>query len=266
MTLISIKNNLEIAKMRLVGRLVADVLEMIKDHVIPGVTTEELNNICHKYIVYQQNAQPACLGYQGFPKSICVSINDVVCHGIPNKHDILKNGDIINIDISIIKDGYYGDASKMFIAGKSNKLGKKLCSVAKNSLYLALHTIRPGINLYILGKVIQKYVEKYNFSIVREYCGHGIGKKFHEAPQVLHHAYYENKIVILQPGMTFTVEPMINSGNNKVKCMNDGWTVKTQDNSLSAQYEHTVLVNHQGCEILTRQKGEKIPKILINLK
>jgi len=266
MTLISIKNNLEIIKMRLVGKLVADVLEMIEDYVIPGVTTEELNNICHKYIVYQQNAQPACLGYQGFPKSICVSVNDVVCHGIPNKQDILKDGDIINIDISIIKNGYYGDASKMFIIGKSNKLGKKLCKVAQNSLYLALYTIQPGISLNILGEVIQNYVEKHNFSIVREYCGHGIGSKFHEAPQVLHHNHYKNKIVILKPGMTFTVEPMINSGNNTVKCMNDGWTVKTQDKSLSAQYEHTILVNHQGCEILTLQKGEQISKMLNNLK
>lgn len=265
MTLISIKNNNEINKMRLTGKLVADVLEMIEEHIIPGITTEELNNICHHYIVKKQHAKPACLGYQGFPKSICISINDVVCHGIPNKYDILKNGDIVNIDVSIVKNEYYSDASKMFFVGEITELGKTLCHVAKKSLYLALSIIKPGIYLHQIGNKIQKYVEKYNFSVVKEYCGHGIGKKFHEPPQVLHHTYYKSNNIKLNSGMTFTVEPMINSGNSEVQCMHDGWTVKTKDNSLSAQYEHTILVNNRGCEILTFQKGEKISRILNNM-
>ncbi|AAO26944.1 methionine aminopeptidase [Buchnera aphidicola str. Bp (Baizongia pistaciae)] len=265
MTCIFIKNINEINKMRLVGKLVADVLDMIKEYIVPGITTEELNNICHNYITYKQHAKPACLGYQGFPKSICTSINDIVCHGIPNKNSILKNGDIINIDVAILKDKYYSDASKMFFVGKPTELGKKLCYVAKKSLYLALYTIRPGINLQKLGKVIQNYVKKQNFSIVKEYCGHGIGRSFHEPPQILHHNYYKSNTTILQSGMTFTVEPMINSGSCEVQCTNDGWTVKTKDKSLSAQYEHTILVNEEGCEILTLQKGEQISRILKNL-
>ncbi|XBC39934.1 MAG: type I methionyl aminopeptidase [Buchnera aphidicola (Chaetogeoica yunlongensis)] len=264
MTIISIKNNNEINKMRLSGKLVADVLEMIENYIVPGVTTQKINDICHNYIINKQHAQPACLNYQGFPKSICISKNNIVCHGIPNKNEILQNGDIVNIDIAIVKNQYYSDASKMFFVGKPTLLSQKLCHVAKKSLYLALNKIKSGIYLHNISETIQNYVEKNNFSIVKEYCGHGIGKNFHEPPHILHHTYYKNEKIILKSGMTFTIEPMINVGSSKVTCMNDGWTVKTADNSLSAQYEHTILVNKAGCEILTLQKGENIPKILNN--
>ncbi|XBC39428.1 MAG: type I methionyl aminopeptidase [Buchnera aphidicola (Nurudea shiraii)] len=264
MTNISIKKNYEIEKMRKVGKLVAEVLEMIKNHIKPGISTGELDLICHKYMINHQKSKPACLGYNGFPKSICVSINNVVCHGIPSHNKKLKHGDIVNIDVAIIKNKYYGDASKMFFVGKPTKLGKLLCKVARKSLYLSLKVIKPGILLNEIGKTIQKHVENYHFSIVKEYCGHGIGTKFHEEPQILHYNHHSDKKIVLKPGMTFTVEPMINAGNCEVKCMDDGWTVKTKDASLSAQYEHTILVNEEGCEILTIQKGEKIPKILKN--
>lgn len=264
MTNIPIKNKNEIKKMRIAGKLAAEVLEMIKHHVKPGISTEELNYICHNFIVHQQKAKPACLGYKGFPKSVCISVNDVVCHGIPNKNEILKNGDIVNIDVTIIKEKYFGDTSKMFFVGEPTKIGKRICEIAQKSLYIALHLIKPGVSLNILGYNIQNFVEKNNFSIVREYCGHGIGSNFHEEPQVLHHCYYDNNHIILQPGMIFTVEPMINVGSHEIICMNDGWTIKTKDHSLSAQYEHTILVNKQGCEILTLQKEECIPQLLIN--
>lgn len=264
MTTISIKNEIEIQKMRVVGKLVAEVLEMIEQYIEPNISTGELDSICYDYIINKQQAKPACLGYNGFPKSVCISVNNVVCHGIPNNRDKLNNGDIINIDVAIIKNQYYGDASKMFFVGKPNQLGKLLCKITLESLYLSLYAIKPGVHLNQIGKIIQEHVEKHNFSVVKEYCGHGIGKNFHEDPQILHHNYYDNKKVILQSGMTFTIEPMVNAGNSQVKCMHDGWTVKTQDNSLSAQYEHTILVNEKGCEILTIQKKEKIPKILNN--
>ncbi|XBC40949.1 MAG: type I methionyl aminopeptidase [Buchnera aphidicola (Nurudea yanoniella)] len=264
MTTISIKTNNEIKKMRVVSKLVAEVLEMIKQYIKPGISTGELDAICYNYIINNQESKPACLGYNGFPKSVCISINNVVCHGIPNYKEKLKCGDIVNIDVAIKKDGYYGDASKMFFVGKPTKIGKLLCEVARNSLYLSLHIIKPGVYISKIGQTIQKYVENYNFSIVKEYCGHGIGTKFHEEPQILHHDYYDNKEITLKSGMIFTIEPMINAGSCKVKCMNDGWTIKTQDGSLSAQYEHTVLVNEKGCEILTLQKEEKIERILRN--
>ncbi|XBC38380.1 MAG: type I methionyl aminopeptidase [Buchnera aphidicola (Floraphis choui)] len=264
MSTISIKKQNEIQKMRAVSKLVAEVLEMIEQYIEPDISTGELDSICHNYIINQQQAKPACLGYHGFPKSICISVNNVVCHGIPNYKNKLQCGDIVNIDVAIIKNQYYGDASKMFFVGNPTPLGKLLCEVTRQSLYLSLYEIKPGIYLNKIGKTIQKYVEKHNFSIVREYCGHGIGTKFHEPPQVLHHNYYNSKDIILKSGMTFTIEPMVNSGSCKVKCMNDGWTVQTQDNSLSAQYEHTILVNETGCEVLTIQKEETIPKIFNN--
>ncbi|XBC38915.1 MAG: type I methionyl aminopeptidase [Buchnera aphidicola (Melaphis rhois)] len=264
MTTVSIKNTKEIKKMRVAGKLVAEVLEMIETYIQPDVSTEELNSICHNHIINKQKAKPACLGYNGFPKSICISVNDVVCHGIPNYKNKLKNGDIVNIDVAIIKNKYYSDASKMFFVGQPTPLGKMLCEVAKKSLYSSLYIIKPGIYLNQIGKTIQKYVEKHNFSIVREYCGHGIGTKFHEDPQILHHNYYNSEQIQLRSGMTFTIEPMINAGKCEVKCMNDGWTIKTKDHSLSAQYEHTILVNEKGCEVLTIQKGETIPRILCN--
>lgn len=252
---IFIKNIQEIKKIRFSNRLAVEVLEMIEEYIQPGITTEELNSICHNYIINKQNAIPASLGYLGFPKSICTSVNNVVCHGIPNKHEILKSGDIINIDIAIVKDGYYGDTSKMFFVGKIKKIAKKLCDITKNSLYSAIKIIKPGIRLYNIGLIIQKYVESYNFSVVKQYCGHGIGKYFHEQPQILHYHTNDQGITLI-PGMIFTIEPMINIGNASIFCMSDGWTVKTQDNSLSAQYEHTILVTKKGCEILTLQNGE----------
>ncbi|MCU4136992.1 type I methionyl aminopeptidase [Buchnera aphidicola (Sitobion miscanthi)] len=258
-----IKTESEIAKMRTSGKLAAEVLEMIKEHLRPKISTEDINKICHDYIVYKQKAIPACLGYHGFPKSICISINDVVCHGIPNKNQIFKEGDIVNIDVAVMKNNYHGDVSKMFFIGKTSLLSKRLCQIAQESLYLSLKTVKPGIPLYKVGRIIQNYVEKNNFSVVKEYCGHGIGRDFHEEPHVLHYQNKENNI-ILEKGMIFTIEPMINSGNSQVKCMKDGWTVKTKDHSLSAQYEHTVLVTEYGCEILTWQKDENISRKLVN--
>lgn len=252
---INIKTLEDIKKMRIAGRLAAKTLEMIEQYIYPGISTEELNTICHNYIVNVQNAIPAPLGYRGFPKSICTSINEVVCHGIPNNLHKLKDGDIINIDITIIKQGFHADTSKMFIVGKPTTLGKKLCQITQKSLYLAINIIKPGIRLKKIGQTIQKFVEEQNFSIVREYCGHGIGKIFHESPHVLNYDADDSGI-ILESGMTLTIEPMVNAGNRYVYTEPDGWTVKTQDHSLSAQYEHTILVTKQGYEILTQRSNE----------
>ncbi|MDE5285513.1 MAG: type I methionyl aminopeptidase, partial [Buchnera aphidicola] len=203
------------------------------------------------------------LGYHGFPKSICISINDVVCHGIPSECIVLKEGDIVNVDITVVKNGYHGDTSKMFCVGKVSILAKRLCQITQESLYRALRIIKPGIKIYKIGETIQNYVENENFSVVKEYCGHGIGRNFHELPHILHYKN-ENNNTILSEGMIFTVEPMINAGKSSVKCMKDNWTVKTKDRSLSAQYEHTILVTKNGCDILTWQKNENIEKTLIN--
>ncbi|WMY97597.1 MAG: type I methionyl aminopeptidase [Arsenophonus sp.] len=254
-----IKSKEEIEKMRISGKLAAEVLEMIEPYIKIGISTEEINDICHQYIINEQKAIPACLNYHGFPKSICTSVNDVVCHGIPNKKVILKNKDIINIDVTIIKNGFYGDTSKMFIVGEKTNKTKKICKIAQKSLYLALKIIKPGIKLNAIGETIQKFVENHKYSVVREYCGHGIGKKFHEEPQILHYQSNDNQL-ILKKGMTFTIEPMINAGHHNVFLMKDGWTVKTQDHSLSAQYEHTLGVTKYGCEIFTIRK-EEIPYI-----
>ncbi|QCI23778.1 type I methionyl aminopeptidase [Buchnera aphidicola (Macrosiphoniella sanborni)] len=258
-----IKTESEIKKMRMSGKLAAEVLEMIEKYIQPKINTEDINTICHDYIVNKKKAIPACLGYHGFPKSICISINDVVCHGIPNKKQIFQEGDIVNIDIAIIKNQYYGDTSKMFFIGTPSVLSKRLCQVAQDSLYLSLKSIKPGMPLYKIGEIIENYVKKNNFSVVKEYCGHGIGRNFHEEPHILHYANKENNIT-LKKGMIFTVEPMINAGNPQVTCMKDGWTIKTKDHSLSAQYEHTILVTEYGCDILTWQKNETISPKLIN--
>jgi len=259
-----IKTESEIKKMRKSGKLTAEVLEMIGKYLQPDINTEEINQICHDYIIYEKKATSACLGYHGFPKSICVSINDVVCHGIPNKKQILKEGDIVNIDISIVKNNYYTDASKMFFIGNTSILSKRLCKVARESLYKSLQFIKPGIKLYKIGEIIQNYVESNHFSVVKEYCGHGIGRTFHEKPHVLHYKNKENDI-ILKKGMIFTIEPMINAGKPEVKCMEDGWTIKTKDGSLSAQYEHTILVTDNGCDVLTWQKDEEIKEKIVNI-
>ncbi len=258
---ISIKTPEDIAKMRVVGRLAAEVLEMIESHVKPGVTTGELDRICHHYITHHQQAISACLGYHGFPKSVCISVNEVICHGIPSDDKSLKEGDIVNIDVTVIKNGFHGDTSRMFMVGKPTILGERLCRITQDSLYLAIKMVKPGIRLNSLGKAIQKFVEAAGFSVVREYCGHGIGENFHEAPQVLHYDADDNGIV-LQAGMAFTIEPMVNAGDFRVRTMKDGWTVKTRDRSLSAQYEHTVIVTHNGCEIMTLRSDDTLPRLI----
>lgn len=259
-----IKTPQEIEKMRLAGRLAANVLEMIEPYVKAGTSTGEIDRRCHDYIVDTQRAIPACLGYRGFPKSVCISLNDVVCHGIPSDDKLLKSGDIVNIDVTVIKDGYHGDTSKMFFVGTPSIQAKRLCETTQESLYLALRLVKPGLRLRVLGQEIQKYVEGKNFSVVRDYCGHGIGMLFHEEPQILHYDA-DDRGVVLQKGMTFTIEPMVNVGNCHVRSMRDGWTVKTKDHSLSAQYEHTVAVIEGGCEILTRRQDENIPAVLLNM-
>ncbi|VFP86752.1 Methionine aminopeptidase [Candidatus Erwinia haradaeae] len=257
---IRIKSHEEIHKMREVGRLAAEVLEMIKDHVAPNVNTETLDHLCNDHITKKQHAVSACLGYRGYPKSVCISVNDVVCHGIPSQSEILKNGDIVNIDVTVLKDHYHSDTSAMFIVGQPTLQGEHLCRITQDSLYLAIQLIKPGIRLRTIGAEIQKFIEKQHYSVVREYCGHGIGKGFHEEPQVLHYDADDGGVV-LKEGMVFTIEPMINAGKSGVYTLKDGWTVKTKDSSLSAQYEHTVLVTHNGCEVMTLRKDELIPQI-----
>ena len=252
-----IKSADEIKKMRIAGKLASDVLMMIQNYVKPGISTGELDKICHTYIVNELNAIPAPLNYRGFPKSICTSVNHQICHGIPSDTKKLKNGDIINIDITVIKDGYHGDTSKMFIVGKASTLSSRLCDVTRQSMIEGIKVIKPGCYIGDIGAAIQEYAESNNYSVVREYCGHGIGKKFHENPQILHYGE-KNTGLKLQAGMTFTVEPMINVGSHRTKVLNDGWTVVTQDHELSAQYEHTVLVTDQGFDILTIRPDEDI--------
>jgi methionyl aminopeptidase len=255
MTDIHIKTPEEITKMRVAGRLAAEVLDMIEPYVKPGVSTLEINNICHEYIVNQQKAIPAPLNYRGFPKSICTSVNHVICHGIPNDK-ALKSGDILNIDITVIKDGYHGDTSKMFFVGECGVLARRLIRITQECLYLGIGLVKPGAKLGDIGAIIQKHAESHRYSVVREYCGHGIGAEFHEeALQVLHYGVAGTGIE-LEPGMTFTIEPMINAGKRDIKSLPDGWTVVTKDRSLSAQWEHTVLVTETGVEVLTRRQEE----------
>lgn len=250
-----IKTPEQIEKMRVAGRLAADVLEMIEEHVKVGVTTEELNTICHDYIVNVQNAIPAPLNYHGFPKSICTSVNHVICHGIPSEKKTLKKGDIINVDITVIKDGYHGDTSKMFLLDKASVQAERLCRVAHECLLLGIDLVKPGIRLGDIGAAIQKHAEAQYFSVVREYCGHGIGEGFHEEPQVLHYGKAGTGLV-LQEGMIFTIEPMINAGKRHTKLLADGWTVLTKDRKLSAQWEHMILVTADGHEVLTKRSDE----------
>ena len=251
---VSIKNPEEIEKMRVAGRLAADVLEMIEPHVKAGVTTAEIDRICHEYIVDVQQAVPAPLNYHGFPNSVCTSVNHVVCHGIPSEKR-LKNGDIINIDITVIKDGFHGDTSKMFFIGEPTIQAQRLVKVTYDCMHLGIEMVRPGIHLGDIGHAIQQHAEAHGYSVVREYCGHGIGRVFHEEPQVLHYGTAGTGLV-LEPGMTFTIEPMINVGKRHVKLMKDGWTVVTKDRALSAQWEHTVLVTETGFEVLTKRQEE----------
>jgi methionyl aminopeptidase len=251
---VTIKTPEEVEKMRIAGRLAAEVLRMIRPHVQPGVTTGELDRICHDYIVNVQQAVPAPLNYKGFPRSICTSVNHQVCHGIPGDKK-LKKGDIVNIDITVIKDGYHGDTSKMFYIGEPSIQAKRLVQITHECMLKGIAMVRPGTRLGDIGHAIQQHAETHGFSVVREYCGHGIGREFHEDPQVLHYGQPGTGME-LAPGMTFTIEPMINAGKREVKLLPDNWTVVTRDHSLSAQWEHTVLVTDKGHEVLTLVPGD----------
>lgn len=253
---IHIKTADEIEKMRTAGRLAGEVLQMIRPYVEAGITTGELDRICHDYIVNTQKAIPAPLNYHGFPKSICTSVNHQVCHGIPGDR-VLKNGDILNIDITVIKDGFHGDTSKMFMIGEPNIRAARVSRIAHECMVLGIEQVGPGAMLNDIGEAIQQHAESQHCSVVREYCGHGIGRGFHEEPQVLHYRNPSNPLR-LEAGMTFTIEPMINAGKRHVKVLNDNWTVVTKDHSPSAQWEHTILVTEQGHEILTRCPGDEI--------
>ncbi len=246
---ISIKTSAEIEKMRVAGRLAASVLDMIGDHVHAGVTTDELNTICHEFIVGKLDAIPAPLNYRGFPKSICTSVNNVVCHGIPGPRT-LKKGDIVNIDVTVIKDEFHGDTSRMYFVGKPSIKAARLTRVCYESMMIGIETIKAGTTLGDLGHAVQKHAEASGYSVVREFCGHGIGRNFHEDPHVLHYGKPGTGIELV-PGMTITVEPMVNAGKKETRTLADNWTVVTKDGCLSAQWEHTVLVTQSGHEILT---------------
>lgn len=255
---VTIKTPVEQDKMRIAGRLAADVLDMIGEHVVAGITTDELDTICHRFITEEQDAIPAPLNYRGFPKSICTSVNHVVCHGIPGDRK-LKNGDAVNIDITVIKDGFHGDTSRMFFVGKPSVLADRLAKTCFEGMWRGIEQVRHGARLGDIGNAVQSFVEEQRFSVVREYCGHGIGREFHEDPQVLHYGKPGTGFE-LQAGMTITVEPMVNAGGRHVKLLNDGWTVVTKDHSLSAQWEHTVLVTETGHEVLTLGAADRSNK------
>ena len=252
------KNPAEIAKMRVAGRLAAEVLDFITPHVVPGITTDEIDRLCHDYMVNVQHTVPAPLnyappGYPPYPKSVCTSVNHVVCHGVPGNKK-LKAGDIVNIDVTVIKDGYHGDSSRMFYVGEPSIQARRLCEVTWQALWRGIRAVKPGAQLGDIGHAIQSFVEPLGYSVVREFCGHGIGKRFHEEPQVLHYGRPKTGLK-LEPGMIFTIEPMINAGKAAIKQLGDGWTVVTKDHSLSAQYEHTILVTDTGFEVLTVSDG-----------
>ena len=243
-------------KMRIAGKLASEVLDLIGDYVKPGVSTLELDEICNDYIVNTQETIPANVGYRGFPATTCTSINHVVCHGIPNEKG-LKNGDILNIDVTVIKDGYHGDTSRMFVVGKTSNQAKKLIDVTYQSMCAGIMAVKPGNKLGDIGYEIQKHAENNYYSVVKEYCGHGIGQVYHDEPQILHYGIPDTGLE-LKSGMTFTIEPMVNLGGAGVRLLSDGWTVVTKDHSLSAQWEHTILVTDNGYEVLTLSPGESI--------
>ncbi|MCI0400548.1 MAG: type I methionyl aminopeptidase [Gammaproteobacteria bacterium] len=253
---VPIKTPEEVERMRVAGRLAASVLHMIRPYVRPGITTGELDRICHEYIVKELGAIPAPLNYRGFPKSICTSVNHVVCHGIPG-NKVLKDGDILNIDVTVIKNGYHGDTSKMFPVGTPSIRAKRLVKLSYECMRLGIEMVRPGVRLGDIGHAIEKHAKSNKCSVVREYCGHGIGREFHEEPQVLHYGTPGTGME-LKEAMTFTIEPMINAGKHDVKLLPDNWTVVTKDHSLSAQWEHTVLVSADGYEVLTILPGDEI--------
>jgi methionyl aminopeptidase len=264
---ITIKTPSDIEGMRLACRLAAEVLDFLTPHVVPGVTTNALDKLAHDYIVDVQGAIPAPLnyappGYTPYPKSICTSINQQVCHGIPSERE-LKSGDIVNLDITVIKHGWHGDTSRMFIVGEGSIAAKRLCSLTYDSMWRGIAKVKPGIKLGDIGHAIQTFVENQGLSVVREFCGHGIGRKFHEEPQVLHYGR-PGTLEMLVPGMCFTIEPMVNAGRRDIKEAGDGWTIVTKDRSLSAQWEHTVLVTETGYEVLTLSAGSPPPPPFIN--
>ncbi len=255
---IEIKTAQDIEKMRIAGRLAAEVLDFITPHVKAGVTTGRLDKLCHDYMVDVQGTIPAPLdyappGHRPYPKSICTSVNHQVSHGVPGDK-VLKHGDIVNIDITVIKDGYHGDTSRMFTAGEPSIQARRLCDVTYECLWKGIAQVRPGANLGDIGHAVQRHAESHGFSVVREFCGHGIGRRFHEEPQVLHYGR-PGQGIALQAGMIFTIEPMINAGRRDIRSLADGWTIVTADHSLSAQWEHTILVTPEGFEVLTLSAG-----------
>jgi methionyl aminopeptidase len=259
---VSVKTPDEVEKMRVAGRLGAEVLDFITPYVKPGVTTEALDRLCHDYMIRVQNTIPAPLNYAPpghvpYPKSICTSINHQVCHGVPADRK-LKNGDIVNIDVTVIKEGWHGDTSRMFFVGEPSIQARRLVQITFEAMWAGITGVRPGTQLGDIGHRIQKYAEGNGYSVVREFCGHGIGRKFHEDPQVLHYGKPGTGL-LLQTGMTFTIEPMINAGRKDIRQLADGWTIVTKDHSLSAQWEHTVLVTETGYEVLTLSAGSPAP-------
>ena len=250
-----LKNLEELNGMREAGKLAGQVLEMISDYVKPGISTGELDKICHDYIINEQKAIPANVGYRGFEKTLCTSINQVICHGIPDNNRILKTGDIMNIDVTVIKDGWHGDTSKMFLVGKVQAHNKRLVQITQECMYRGIEAVKPGARLGDIGHAIQAHAEKNHYSVVEEYCGHGIGKIYHDEPQILHYGTANTGQEIIE-GMCFTIEPMINLGSKSTKLLSDGWTVETQDGRNSAQWEHTIYVNKNGAEILTLRSEE----------
>lgn len=251
---VTIKNAEEIEKMRRSARLTAEVLEVMIEYVRPGVTTDELDRIANEHIVNVQKVTPANVGYRGFPKTLCTSVNHVICHGIPGDKK-LKDGDILNIDTAVIADGFYGDTSRMYFVGEPSIQARRLVETTYEAMKIGLEMVRPGLHLGDIGHAIQEHAEARGYSVVREYCGHGIGRGYHEDPQVLHYGE-PGEGLALEPGMTFTIEPMINAGKRHARLLPDGWTVVTKDHSLSAQWEHTVLVTEDGFDVLTTRKGE----------
>jgi methionyl aminopeptidase len=259
---VNIKNKEDIEKMRVAGKLASEVLDYITNFVKPNTTTEEIDRLCHDYMVNIQKTIPAPLnyappGHTPYPKSICTSVNNQICHGIPGEK-ILKKGDVINIDITVIKDGYHGDTSRMFYVGDPSIQAKRLCEITYESMWLGIKQVKPGNYLGDIGFAIQKHAEQNGFSVVREFCGHGIGKVFHEDPQVLHYGN-PGQGLKLEAGMVFTIEPMINAGKKDIKMLPDGWTVVTKDRSLSAQWEHTILVTEESYEVMTVSDGTPLP-------
>ena len=259
---VNLKTPEEIEGMRVAGRLASELLDYLTPHIKSGTTTREINDLAHRYMLDVQHTTPATLnyappGHSPYPASLCTSVNHVVCHGIPGDKK-LKDGDIVNVDVTVIKDGFHGDTSRMFFAGKPSIQAKRLCDLTYEAMWRGIRTVRPGAHLGDIGANIQRFAESHGFSVVREFCGHGIGRQFHEEPQVLHYGRPGTGLR-LQPGMIFTIEPMINAGRAGIRCLTDGWTIVTADHSLSAQWEHTVLVTDDAYEVMTVSAGTPPP-------